>query len=78
MMENKIKEKYQDNLKEQLGSEIYKGLKELSKVEPCLNVIFQPSPDNNLAKKIAASLLIIIDNRNKILKKVVELTNLKI
>ena len=61
-----------------LGQELLDGLLELGKIEKTIEAIFAPNSVKGLEKRIAAALLIIVDNRNKILKKVVELTNIKI
>ena len=63
---------------EVLGKDLLEGLLELSKVEKSIEAVFAPNNVKDLEKRLAAALLIIVDNRNKILKKVVELTNVKI
>ncbi len=63
---------------EALGKELFNGLIELQKTEPVIQAIFKHNDTNELAKRIASALLIIVDNRNKVLRSVVKMANVKI
>lgn len=62
----------------ELGKNLLGGLIELGKTEKIIDAIFSPDNVEELGKRIASALLIIVDNRNKILKMVVDLSNKKI
>ena len=73
-MDNKNREYYE----ELLGKELLEGLLQLSKIEPSIEAALNNKPVEDFPKRLVASFLIVIDNRNKLLQRMIQMSNIKL
>jgi len=73
-MEDNTRKKYVD----EIGEELLEGLEKLGENEPVVKKILEEDHTRELSKRLAAAFLITIDNRNKAMARLIEMTNIKL
>ena len=73
-MDDNIRKLYED----EIGKELLEGLEKLGETEPVVKKILEENHTRELSKRLAAAFLITVDNRNKALGQLIEMTNIKL